>query len=70
MKTLKLVNIEPDDYILAIKAAKSFVNEQKPNGIRHGTIYSYWPGTELGFREAVFYVYYTNAGTIVVRYSR
>lgn len=69
MTTLKLVNIDPDDYILAIRAAKSFVNEQKPNGIRHGTIYAYGY-LENGNHETVFYVYYTNAGMIVVRYSR
>lgn len=70
MTTLKLVNIDQDDYILAIRAAKSFVNEQKPNGIRHGTVYTYGLDNEGFDLGTSFYVYYTNAGMIVVRYSK
>jgi hypothetical protein len=65
---LKLTNIKPDDYILAVKAAKSFIEEGKPIGIRHGTVYAYGYDGETGNYETMLYVYRVKTG-IVVRYS-
>lgn len=68
MTTLKLKSINPDDYILAVRAAKSFADEDKPIGIRHGTIYTYGNERMTGKPETVLYVYRTKT-MIMVRYS-
>jgi len=65
---LKLTNIDPDDMILAIRCAKSFVKEGKPVGIRHGTVYGYFDPITM-FTNKSFYVYRVKTG-IVVRYSK
>lgn len=66
---LKLSNIKPDDYILAVRAAKSFIEEGMPMGVKYGTTYAYGDDGYTGEYEAVFYVYRVKTG-IVVRYSR
>jgi len=66
MTTLKLSNIDPDDYILAMRAAKSFMLEDKAVGVRHGTVYSYGP--LHGPYDKSFSVYRTKT-MIVVRKS-
>lgn len=67
---LKLTNIKPDDYILAVRAAKSFLAEEKPIGIRHGTIIGYRAHDGVPWEQMTsFYVYRVKTG-IVVRYSQ
>jgi hypothetical protein len=59
MKDIKIVNVKPEDYILAVKVARSFLEKGKAVGIRHGTCYTF------GVDES-FYVYSTPT-LIVVR---
>ena len=65
MFNLKLVNIDPENYILAVRAAKSFIKEEKPIGVRHGTIY--WYGENEGEWEngVQFYCYRTKTMVVV-----
>jgi hypothetical protein len=68
LTALKLKSINPEDYILAIRAAKSFASEDKPVGIRHGTVFAYGNEQMTRKHETVLYVYRTKT-MVVVRYS-
>lgn len=68
MTTIKLSSLNPNDYILAIRAAKSFASEDKHIGIRHGSCYGYGPDENDMTIMRWFYVYRTKT-MIVVRYS-
>jgi hypothetical protein len=59
MKDIKIVNVKPEDYILAVKVARAFIEERKPIGIRHGTCYTF------GVDE-IFYVYVYSTPTLIV----
>jgi len=68
---LKLTNIKPEDYILAVRAAKSMINQygaNMPIGIRHGSCLGYGPLNCPNDQLKYFYVYRVKTG-IVVRYS-
>lgn len=65
MINLKLVNIDPENYILAVRAAKSFIKEEKPIGVRHGSMYSYTVDGVWKVGVPTFYCYRTKTMVIV-----
>lgn len=72
MGNVKLVNIDPDDYILAIRAARSFMMEDKPVGIRHGTCcgFNNQPNEAWYTKETKWFFVYRTKTMIVVRHNK
>lgn len=65
--TIKLVNILPENYTLAIRAVKSFEKEGKPVGVWHGTIYWYGETDDENCMDdgVQFYVYRTKTMVVI-----